>query len=199
MTYHFATYGTLQRFGRTQTRICPQDGKVSFRYPQIVHDHFYYRDVCDNHNGRRMFPIAIEEQLRTNRWIVRSFDFFIALTEVNLNHVRHDIFKEKLHHQVDFRFKLAEEMIDNAYLEEERAETRRSKRICVNKERHRLMTCPIYQKFKDGELVECTTRYYQKKCCKCNKKPRTYCSCSPGVFMCVGCFGEHIRESVFGD
>ena len=51
MTYHFATYGTLQRFGRTQTRICPQDGKVSFRYPQIVHDHFYYRDVCDNQMG----------------------------------------------------------------------------------------------------------------------------------------------------
>ena len=69
-----------------------------------------------------MFPIAIEEQLRTNRWIVRSFDFFLAVTEVNINHVLHLIFNQELETQVGFRFKLAEEIINNICLNEERVQ-----------------------------------------------------------------------------
>ena len=100
---------------------------------------------------------------------------------------------------MEFRFKLAEEMIYNEYLNEKNVEARQSKRICTNESRHKLMTCPPFRKFQDGELVQCQVRYCQKKCYKCNKKPRTYCSCSPGVFLCVGCFGEHIQESAFND
>ena len=198
VTYHMATYGTSQRIGQQQFRTCPQDGRVSFQYPMIVHDHFSYRDACDNHNGRRMFPIAIEEQLRTHRWIVRGFDFFIALSEVNANSARNGVFNQPLEPQVDFRFHLANEMIDNPYLDKERAEARRSGRIQAGEVKHKLMTCPQYQKFQGKKLVCCKTQYYQK-ICKCKKKkPRTYCSCSPGVFMCVDCFAEHVDECASG-
>ena len=96
VTCHFATYVTLERMKNKQinkqTRVYPRDGKVTFQCPQIIHDHFHYRDSCDNHNGSMMFPIAIEEQLGTRRWIVRSFKFFMAVTEVNVNHVMCGIF-----------------------------------------------------------------------------------------------------------
>ena len=86
VTCHFTTCGTLERM-KKQARVRPQDGKVTFQCPQIIHDHFSYIDLCNNHNGSMMFPIAIEEQLGTYRWIVRSFDFFMAVTEVSVNHV----------------------------------------------------------------------------------------------------------------
>ena len=142
-----------------------------------------------------MVPVSIGEQLGAHRWIVRGFDFFIALTEVNVNHVRHGIFNESLEPRVDFRLKLGEEMIGNPYPKQERAELRRSKRMNLDKDTHKLMICPPYQKFKGGELVTCKIQYYQK-CFNC-KKTRTHCSYSPGKFMCVGCFGEHVREPAF--
>ena len=35
-----------------------------FQYPEVVYNHYSYCDAVDKHNGRRMFPIAIEEQRR---------------------------------------------------------------------------------------------------------------------------------------
>ena len=55
VTCHFATYVTLEGMGGKQTRVCPQDRKVTFQYPQTVHDHFYYRESFDNHNRSRIF------------------------------------------------------------------------------------------------------------------------------------------------
>ena len=82
ITFNLATYGTLEKNRKGNSE------QVTFKYPMVVHDHFAYRDAVDNHNGRRMFPIAIEEQLGTHRWIVRSFDFFVVLLEVNAHHAR---------------------------------------------------------------------------------------------------------------
>ena len=185
--------------GRIQSRQCPQKGSVSFYYPMVVHDHFHFRDAVDNHNGRRMFPIAIEEQLGTHRWIVRSFDFLCALTEVNVNQVRHGIFGQKLENQVDFRFNLCNEMINNPYLAEEMAQARRSGRIQPGAMKHKLISCPPYRKVKRGKLVRCKTRYYQKICICKKVKPRTYCSCNPDVFLCVSCFAEHVNHCAFSN
>ena len=63
---------------------------------------------------------------------------------------------------------------------------------------HRILTAPKHAKKYQRRRWECTAAapYQQYKCRgECNKKVRTYCACSPGVWLCFNCFPQHIRSA----
>ena len=79
-----STYGTLNhqgedKHGQTNT------GRITFKYPEVVHNHYKYRDSVDCHNARRQSPIALEMTWATKRWANRVFGYLIATSEVNAN------------------------------------------------------------------------------------------------------------------
>ena len=81
------TYGTMKQLGDQKLRHVMVNGSRqvhSFRYPEVVHNHYQYRDVIDNHNSQCMHPISMEETWMTTRWPNRVFCFLLAVTMVNV-------------------------------------------------------------------------------------------------------------------
>ena len=56
----------------------------SIQYPEVVHNHYQYRDVIDNHNSEWMHPISMEETWMTTCWPNYVFCFLWAVTMVNV-------------------------------------------------------------------------------------------------------------------
>ena len=80
-----STYGMNATVGEEKKRHYNKDGQKNvtmFVYPEVVHNHYCYRDVIDNHNFARMHPISIEETWMTTHWPNRVFCFLLALTIV---------------------------------------------------------------------------------------------------------------------
>jgi hypothetical protein len=155
------------------------------------------KSLQDNHNARRMYPVAIEEQMRTMRWENRVFQFLLAVTEVNTNAALHYFQGDDIDSQLDFRYKLASEMINNEYVtsnsDNDGRRLKRKDKVVV----HDLRSVPPYKKFRGTELVAAAGRYNQRLCSLCGsnqKKIRTYCICTPGTFRCRNCYDEHIIE-----
>ena len=94
-----ATYGTLQRMGPEKTWTFKLNNKktaTTFKYPEVVSNHYCYHDMIDNHNGMHMHPIALEETWLTSRWPNRVFSFLLAVTVVNVQNAATYFFnKEK--------------------------------------------------------------------------------------------------------
>ena len=57
---------------------------TSFVYPEVVHNHYAYRDMIHNHNSQQMHPISIEETWMTTRWPNCIFCFLLSVTVVNV-------------------------------------------------------------------------------------------------------------------
>ena len=177
------SFGSTARLGKLQQRKTTDGRSVTFKYPEVCHVYYAYRDCVDNHNGRRMYPIAIEEQIKTIRWPYRVFQFLLGITEVNCNNVMHYFQQNELLEQIDFRYQLGDELINNDYMKVEeydalfgKLRTKRTQQI-----EHKLVSPPPYRKFKGSQLVKCKCRYPQWKCCDKKTRVRTYCICSPGV------------------
>ena len=82
-----ATYGTLEEKGQEKKRNYIEDGnkkETSFVYPKVVHNHYAYWDMIDNHNSQQMHPISMEETWMKTRWPNRVFCFLLAVTVVNV-------------------------------------------------------------------------------------------------------------------
>jgi hypothetical protein len=195
------TYGTVNRCGKVNVRTYKdttsgQNKTVKFQYPEVVHNHFQYRDAVDSHNRKRMDPIAIEEQLKTNRWQYRVFQFILAVTEVNVNLCLCHFYHEPAQTQIDFRYELGMELINNDYLEnkEEKKKYTVKKRSC-NQEKHCHVSIPRKKTFHGIDLVRCKTEYIQLQCSGCRKRTRKYCACTPGRVLCDICFQKHILEA----
>eukprot|EP00934_Nitzschia_sp_Nitz4_P007490 Nitzschia sp. Nitz4//scaffold526_size3785//2112//3756//NITZ4_009261-RA/size3785-processed-gene-0.3-mRNA-1//1//CDS//3329553959//7480//frame0 len=63
-----SSYGTLTRSGEEKKRIYTEGSdkrQKTFKYPEVVRNHFLYRDAVDAHNSSRMDPIALEETWKT--------------------------------------------------------------------------------------------------------------------------------------
>ena len=80
------TYGTLGEFGEEKKHYMVNGVKhvTMFRYPEVVHNHYHYWDVIDNHNSYRMHPLSMEETWMTMCWPNRVFCFLLAITMVNV-------------------------------------------------------------------------------------------------------------------
>ena len=73
------TYGTLEEVSDQKKRHYLENGVKhvkTFQYPEVVHNHYKYRDVIDNHNSLRMHPISMEETWMTMWWLNRFFVFY---------------------------------------------------------------------------------------------------------------------------
>ena len=80
-------YGTLQKKGPEKKRHYEVDGQKEvkmFFYPEVVHNHYTYCDMIDNHNSQRMHLISIEETWMTTRWPNRVIGFLLAIMVVNV-------------------------------------------------------------------------------------------------------------------
>ena len=80
------TYGTLARVGDEKRHYLVNGVKhvKTFQYTEVVHNHYQYRDVIDNHNSARMHPISMEETWMTMHWSNHVFCFLLAVTMVNV-------------------------------------------------------------------------------------------------------------------
>jgi hypothetical protein len=72
---------------RLHTRTWKEAGETktaSFHYPEPFFLHFKYRHAVDDHNNLRHAVPSIEETWITTRWVLRVFQFLLAVTEVNM-------------------------------------------------------------------------------------------------------------------
>ena len=61
-----------------------QKDMKTFRYPEVVYNHYAFRDMIDYHNSQQMHPIATEETWMTTRWQNQVFCFLLVVTVVNV-------------------------------------------------------------------------------------------------------------------
>ena len=154
-----------------------------FKYPEVVYNHYQFRDVIDNNNSMRMSLISMEETWMTSQWANRVFCFLLAVMVVNiqnagcyfLNLMKVDALKA---HKL-----IAEQLIHNKYLRKP-DEKCMSQRKNTNADCH-LIALPPHKKFKQSKEVFDNTKYNHWKCTCGDAHVRTYCQCTPGTFYCV--------------
>ena len=56
----------------------------TFKYLEVVHKHFKYRDVIDSHSSHQMHPIAVEETWMMTCWL-NCVLFLLAVTMANVH------------------------------------------------------------------------------------------------------------------
>ena len=82
-----STYGTNSRHSRKETQCDWKEGGVmmtkTFKYPEVVHNHFQNCHSVDDDNAKRHSPISIEVVWATKQWPNHVFAFHFAITEVN--------------------------------------------------------------------------------------------------------------------
>jgi hypothetical protein len=191
-----STYGTLTRVGDDKIRTIDNQ-RLTFKYPEVIHNHYQYRDAVDSHNARRMAPIAMEETWNTGRWPIRVFTYLLSTSEVNANLGESQFgAAEETRPQLEFRRLLARDLINNAYLTmEQQGESpgRKSKRIRES-HGHELVHIPRGKKFQGARLVKSKSNYAFNFCSCHAKRVRTYCKCTPGLLLCTVCFATHCQE-----
>ena len=69
------TYSTLGEFGDEERHYMVNGVKhvTTFRHPEVVHNHYHYRDVIDNLSSYRMHPPSMEETWMTMHWPNRVY------------------------------------------------------------------------------------------------------------------------------
>jgi ribosomal protein S30 len=161
-----STYGTLERTGKETERNPKIGPKAKFNYPEVFGNHFKYRHMVDDHNGRRHAPNSFEMCWATKTWSHRVFAFLVAVTEVNcLPAVKH-FYKRDRTSQFDFRIDLANELIFNKYLITPIAEVEESpsaKSRTRSGMTHQMMTVPQFQKFRKNILIKSNMKHGQYK------------------------------------
>ena len=194
-----STYGTNNRDNGKETRRSWKVGgearSTSFRYPEVVHNHFLYRHAVDDHNGKRHSPISLEVVWATKRWPNRVFAFLMSITEVNCYLAESYFTSRKSNSMLDFRKSLAHQLIENEYFDQEAESQRRRSTRIQEGIGHGLMSLPPFKIFLGGRMVPSDSKYPPKKCNFCRREVRTYCKCTPGVHICSHCFADHIQEA----
>jgi Transposase IS4 len=188
-----STYGTLERIGNFTQRVVDRH-QVTFKYPEVIRNHYLYRHMVDDHNSKRHAPISLEVTWATHTWTNRVFAFLLAITEVNVFLATKYFTQRQPTSMLEFRKAFSKELIYNRYIaQEQQEEHRRSRRTSRNLE-HELTTLPKKRKFSVTRIVRANMDYQQFKCSGCPKRIRTYCRCTPGIFLCKECYAKHIAE-----
>jgi len=192
-----STYGTLELAGGMHLREYENGGQKrqkTFAYPEVIYNHFQYRDSVDANNKDRMYPIALEEVWKTQRWPCRVFQFLLGVTEVNVRRAAVKIFGRDKLTQQEFRLELAKEMIFNTYDSLPIASNPVLRPRLI---RHDFVSVKPYCKIdcKTGMQVPTKTEYLMRKCKVCHHRKRlTYCSCDPLTVLCRNCYTNHLLE-----
>ena len=165
------TYGTLDQVGNmTYCTIGPDREKEPFKYPEFVHNHYQRRDAAiDSHNSRHQDPISLEEAWITSCWENKVFAYLMATSEVNTNLAQSEFgHAEAQRPQLEFRGLLANDLINNEYLQEESGTSfSRSSKCKRDIDGHELVKFPPNQKFKNNRIVKSKSKYPYNHCvCK---------------------------------
>ena len=197
-----STYGTLERKGKENNRQYRKENgdwaTVSFQYPEVVYNHYQYRDAVDAHNSSRMDPIALEETWKTVRWPLRVFQFLLAVTEVNVRLAKQNLFGEEERSQQNFRKHFAYALINNRFLLQDKTRKERKTKRKTSDNHHKLVALPPYKIFRGARLIKSNTRSLQRKCSCGMRRVNTYCRCTPGVLFCTSCFVKHVSDAETG-
>ena len=118
------------------------DGSIRrFKYPEVLHNHFRYQHLVDDHNSTRHQPISLEVVWATQEWSHRPFAFLLAMTEVNVKLASEHFGGHEDKGMIAFCKQFAQELINNDYLKREAAEPCSS--ACRHKEMdHVLISLP---------------------------------------------------------
>ena len=113
------TYGTTELMGDARTRGYKIDGvkvRKTIVYPEVVDNHFQFRDVVDAKNGMRMPTLALAETWETVRCPNCAFQFLLAVTKTNCGLALFHLYGTPERSQQDFRRLSAKVMINNHIL-----------------------------------------------------------------------------------
>ena len=112
------TYRTLGEFGEEKRHYMVNGVKhvTTFRYPEVVHNHYCYQDVIDNHNSYRIPLLSMEETSMTMHWPNRVFWFPLAITMVNVQNVATYFLNKAKLESLQSRLLIAKALINNKHL-----------------------------------------------------------------------------------
>jgi hypothetical protein len=195
-----STYGTVNEEGDEKKRIFKDadgnDIERTFRYTEVIYNHYQYRHVVDDNNNNRMQPISIEETWKTSHWPNRSFAFVLGVTGVNTQRAYEHFGKNARQHNLEFRRELAWEMIYNEWVPKEGEDYLSKERSCkMAKLSHcQFLTLEKNRAFDAETIVTSRSNYNQRKCVGCPDRVRNYCKCSPGYHRCIECYATHRIE-----
>jgi hypothetical protein len=169
----------------------------TFKYTEPFSRYCKVKHWVDDVNNRRHDPIGLEEVWGTKWWAMRQFTFLCSVAEVNAAHSRARAKSEITMPQLEFRRKLAQQMMENTL---NAPPTPEVAPICVRRVRnvnHRL----VKRKPNEGswnpdtrQFKRVSTDYVRLRCHGCRKKCRTYCSCDHSTPLCAGCYALNCQE-----
>jgi Transposase IS4 len=197
-----STYGALLPSAEAPDKYRVIDGNTkTIKYTEPFENHYLYRHAVDDHNNLRHSDISLEETWVTHRWENRVFAFILAITEVNV-YLAMRFFVWRCGNKVpvtfiQFRRQLAKALIKNDHMtvEEEDNTPRKSSKRLKQQRGHDKLVAPNHARSYDGsKWILAAMDRYQKYTCRtdgCQKLIRTYCSCTPGHWMCDDCYVRH--------
>ena len=169
----------------------------SFKYTEPFSRYCHAKHWVDDINNRRHDPIGLEEVWGTKWWAMRQFTFLCSVAEVNAVQSRARAKNETTMPQLDFRRKLAQQMIENnidapVIPELPPMRIRRASIVAHDlrkRKRGEGMWNYMYRRF---NVV--TSEYVRLRCHGCRKQIRTYCACDPTTPLCTGCHALHLQQ-----
>ena len=114
-----SSYGTLSECGEEKKQHFKVNGEKqekTFKYPEVVYNHYKYRDCIDNHNSQRMHPLSMEETWMTMHWPNRVFCFLVAVTMVNVQNAANYFVKTPKLDSLSAILLIAKQLINNKHL-----------------------------------------------------------------------------------
>ena len=195
-----ATYGCSVTVGET-LRIFTSAGPLSIRRNQVLKHYYEARhSVDDNNRFRQGLGVGLEASWQSQSWPVRQLTFILALIEVNafLSYTFFCRPLDKITFQ-QFRGDLVNGLLEefDAFLSD--GEEQRELRTAAAGQRHELKVAPVFSgSYVNGAFKKVKQKYQKYKCrgSNCGKVVRTYCACSPGVWLCGGCMIDHVQSEL---
>ena len=163
-----STYGTLERKGIEKKRHWMEGGTkhvTTYCYPEVVHNHYAFRDMTDNHNSQWMHPISLEETWMTTHWPNHVFCFLLAVSVVNVQNVGEYFCALQKVDALSAHKLIAQQLIENKYMRT--VEERPSKRPRRRKLYHCLVTLPTGKNSKMGDWLQISNLEMRVQACPC--------------------------------
>ena len=79
-----STYGTQEQMGNEKYHKLTDGSIKRIKYPEVLHNHFRYHHLINDHNSKSHQPISLEVVWATHEWSFRPFAFLLAMMEVNV-------------------------------------------------------------------------------------------------------------------
>ena len=141
-----STYGMLAMMGEEKHHHVMVSGTkqvITFKYPEVVHNHYWYRDVIGNHNSRQMHPISMEETWMTTHWTNCIFCFLLAVTMVNVQNAGVYFCSFPKVNSLTAHKLITQQLIENRYLIVEQSLPKKQPRC--GEASHHLMALPTHR------------------------------------------------------